>query len=250
MNSMSKRQKMLVLIVASLLALGLAAYGAISLMAKVDQAKELNEQLAEAEDPESKPDPESATTPGGDGKEGEAGAGDEIRDPAEEPRSSQVPTEPTDIEPNDLSVEQTAKPSHAAEAETAKPSARPTATTPAPVDKTERKEQIDSAVTVAMESLRATCKAKSSGLVAQIKAEIASDQDAAVGTIQKEFLGQIIAAEADCDSQFAQLVGQAKEQYEDAGIAESELPNWSTEYDNAKAEARAAALTEIASAIQ
>jgi hypothetical protein len=221
-------------------------------MAKMNQVKELNGQIAEADEESvdltaSKP----STLPEGDKEEPASDAVDDTIAPEGEGSSEGGNHSVGAGNPSAAPVPQsTDKPTQPRAGKPGSAGTQPPASTPTPEELEERKQSIDQSVTASMESLRATCKAKSSGLVAQIKAELASDPDAAVGTLQKEFLGQVIEAEADCDSQFSQLVGQAKEQYKAAGIAESGLPNWSTEYDIAKAEARAAALTEIASAIQ
>ncbi|MHA6481476.1 hypothetical protein ACX1C1_06175 [Paenibacillus sp. strain BS8-2] len=252
---MTKRQKASVWVTVVMIVLGLGSYAAYSLMSKMDQVKELNGQIAEA-DEEGSVDPESTeptTLPGG-------GGDDEPPDVAVDPSAAEGAggsDNPGATSNTNVSATPTAKPQSTdkpAQPDAGKPDSsagtQTPASTPSPAELEERKQSIDQSVTASMESLRATCKAKSSGLVAQIKAEIAADQDAAVDTLQKEFLGQVIEAEAECDSQFAELVGQAKAQYKAAGIAESGLPDWSTEYDNAKAEARSAALTEIAGAIQ
>lgn len=260
---MTKRQRVSIWVAVVIIVLGLGAYATYTLMSKMNQVKELNGQIAEADEGDSA-NPEvtdSATKPGDSGEEKPA---DVVVDPPTDKGNTSSGADhvagsgdPSATAPAAATATATANPQS-----TDKPaqpgagdSGNPTGTqtpvpTPTPVDPKERKQAIDQSVTASMESLRATCKAKSSGLVAQIKAEIAADPDAAVDMLQKEFLGQVIEAEAECDSQFAELVGQAKAQYKAAGIAESGLPDWSTEYDNAKADARSAALTEIASAIQ
>lgn len=262
---MTKRQKVSIWVTVVIIVLGLGSYATYTLMSKMNQVKELNGQIAEAGE-EGSVDPKSteqATLPGGGGDEepadvavdpptveGEPSSGGGLAAGSDNPGAtsnanvSATPTPPAKPRSTDKpSQPDPGKPDSSAGTQTP-------ASTPSPAELEERKQSIDESVTASMESLRATCKAKSSGLVAQIKAEIAADQDAAVDTLQKEFLGQVIEAEAECDSQFAELVGQAKAQYKAAGIAESGLPDWSTEYDNAKAEARSAALTEIAGAIQ
>lgn len=259
---MTKRQRVSIWIAVVIIVLGLGSYATYTLMSKMNQVKELNGQIAEADKGDSvNPEAEdSATQPGG-GEEKPADVA--VVPPADKgDTSSGVDHAAGSVDPSATAAASATSTATAKPQSTDKPAQQGAgepgssagtvtpASTPSPADLEERKQAIDQSVTASMESLRAACKAKSSGLVAQIKAEIAADPDAAVDTLQKEFLGQVIAAEADCDSQFAELVGQAKAQYKAAGIAESGLPDWSAEYDNAKADARSAALTEIASAIQ
>ncbi|MDQ6420665.1 hypothetical protein RB620_14640 [Paenibacillus sp. LHD-117] len=245
---MTKRQRMLLLVVALLLVLGVASYGVISLTTKLNQAKELNEQLAEAEDSEGQQEPEISLVV--DDKEGQSGEEIAAHDSEEKPQSSETSTGQAGVDPAASPDDNAGQPSPTNSVEASNPSSPSTAPAPTPIDKKERKKQIDSTITASMEALRGTCKATSSQLIAQIKVEITSDKDAALESIQTKYLGKVVAAEAECDAQFNQLISDAKAKYEEAGLQQSELPDWGSEYESAKANARSEALVELASALQ
>ncbi|RJE83625.1 hypothetical protein D3P07_25080 [Paenibacillus sp. 1011MAR3C5] len=123
-------------------------------------------------------------------------------------------------------------------------------TTPPTDNKDKKKKEIDAATTTGMEKLRASCTATSNNLVNQIVKQLKADEDATAESIQGDFLTDIMAAEAKCDVQFNALIGQAKAQYEAAGLDEQSLPDWGSEYESAKSQARSSALTAIASAMR
>lgn len=244
---MTSKQKILVLSAAGLAVIGLAVYGGISLSAKMNQVKELNTQIAEAEQEdkqgEDKPAPKLPTEEAPQ-QESELAVTDGETGEQAEPESGQDLPEPS---PKiDTAVKDTPKPTLAP-----KPAAHEeTLVKPSASDnKAERKQEIDQATTTKMEGLRTSCSAASSSLVEQIKAEIKGNEESAIETIQEKFLNKVFEAEAKCDAEFGQLVEEAKAQYRDAGIDEQSLPDWSAEYEAAKTEARSAALNEIAKAI-
>lgn len=246
------KQKVWILSAAGLIVVGLAIYGGISLTSKMDQVKELNTQIADVQQTDEQPggedqanedspeetgqqEPTPATTDSGSGNQDK---------PAANPDNSPGP-----ISSSGNAVINTPSPSA-----TPKPNAGGEAgASEQPQDnadkKAKRKQEIDASTTTKMEGLRATCSAKSSSLVAQIKAEIKGNEDAAVQTIQEKFLTKVIEAEAECDAKFNQLVEEAKAQYDAEDLDVQSLPDWSAEYETAKTEARSAALVEIANAI-
>lgn len=262
---MGAKQRMTLIVVGLLLALGAVAYGVVTLTAKMNDAKDLKQQLADADLPNEDESVEGEGNADVDGgaDQGEAGGGDGQSvspAPSASPGDSVTPDKPAGgaSEPAAGSgstgssggsgggVSGTPANSGSTEAPGAKP--EPSATAPATGGK-ESKADIDAAVTASMESLRSTCKATSSKLVSAIKAEISANKEAALETLQSEYLGQVVAAEASCDAQFSQLVGDAQAKYKAAGLSASELPDWSSEYERAKQDARSAALTEIAAAL-
>lgn len=245
---MTPKQKILILSAGGLIVIGLSVYGGMSLFSKMNQVKELNTQIAEA-DQTDKQEGEAAATP-----------------PPTEEATQQEPTPtPTDDEPgreeNPVASQDAsgvATPSGSMSSANPDPTATPKPAgeqeavhTKPPVqdDSAKRKQEIDASTTVKMENLRVSCSATSSSLVEQIKAEIEGNEDTAIDTIQEKFLTKVIEAEADCDAKFVQLVEEAKVQYSAEGIDEQSLPDWSAEYESAKTEARSAALVEIANAM-
>ncbi|MEK3885279.1 hypothetical protein [Paenibacillus sp. PL2-23] len=250
---MTRAQRISIIVVASLAVLGLAAYGTVGLLAKINQVNQLNGQLSAADLASSSVAPDASPVPaasepasGAEAEEGSAPA--ETTAPAASKRPASV---------------ETARPAPAFDKPAGQPAA-PAATaaptssggqagggaSPAPDDASKRKAAIDGNVQADMEVLRAACSSKSAGLVADIKAELASNPDATIETITSQFLGKVALAEAECDAKFAGLVSDAKAQYQEAGLLASELPDWSTAYESAKVQARSKALVEIAGALQ
>lgn len=270
---MGAKQRISLIVVGLLLVLGAATYGVVTLTAKMNDAKELKQQLAESDQPDES-DPAQ-----GEGNKDSDGVGDQDGDqdgiaggdgqsvspaPGGNPGDSVTPDKPAGGEgqtgksgaetpgPTGGSgggVPGTPANSGGSGSDTPAAKPEPSATAPTTGGGKASKSEIDAAVTASMESLRSTCKATSSKLVSSIKAEIAENKEAALETLQSEYLGQVVAAEASCDAQFNQLVGDAQAKYKDAGLSASEMPDWSSEYERAKQDARSAALVEIAAAL-
>lgn len=250
---MTQRKKVW-MAVAAILLLSLLTYGGVSLVSKMNKVDELNGKIAEAEGPE---EPSSQPSP--------SEPSDSTDEPSEQPpdttnaSSSQKPHTGEETLPDNpgttpgntvTSPETTPKPSSPGDNGEAgsKPVTPPS--NPSPNDKAKEKKEIDAATTTAMEKLRASCSTTSNNLVNQIVQELKADENASLESLQGDFLTDIIAAEAKCDVQFNLLMGQAKEQYKAAGIDEQSLPDWSSEYESAKSQARASALTAITKAMK
>lgn len=101
-----------------------------------------------------------------------------------------------------------------------------------------------------MQQLKASCQASSSSLVQQIIQELGGNDEAALESIQSKYLTKILAAEADCDAQFNQLLSKAKSEYSAADLSNQPLPDWSSQYERTKEQARADAITVIANAVE
>lgn len=270
---MNKRS-ILVVSAAIVLVVGVAVYGGIHLLAKMNQVKELNGQIAEASDnddqgaedkPGGGPEPEQTPVPA----DGDSDAGMPGREPAEGAeapgRSPQpgngAPDQATPGAVDPAGAESGAKPAASQPPATApgQPAAgggssfgggTPSGSNSEAEDKEQRKRAIDAAITADMEKLRSACSATSGNLVKQIVRELKSGGDDSLQKIQDQYLADIVAAEADCDARFAGLVGEAQKQYAAAGLNAQSLPDWSAEYESAKEQARSNALAEIASAMQ
>ncbi|MHA7966121.1 hypothetical protein ACX93W_18510 [Paenibacillus sp. CAU 1782] len=281
---MTKNKKMLLIGAGALLLLALVVYGVSSLSSKMNEAKRLNEQIAQASGEDDKePDqgdgeqPEASGQPGdasGEAGGDEAGAangsategsnddggsteGQNGQGGAAAPgQASSDPNGSTSPEPSPAAsggqdsggANPTVKPSTEPGTPSSGGSDNPSATT-SPDDKSKVKQGIDAAITKEMEQLRASCTATSSSLVKKIAAELKADPDAGLDKIQGAFLDDVIAAEAKCDSDFNALLSKAKEQYKSEGISETTLPDWSSEYASSKEKARANALSAIANAM-
>lgn len=236
---MKKWQKLSLVIAGALIIAITVIVGVNNLNSKLDEVKELNEQIADASNEENATETNQPEDEGNETDEGQPG---QTPKPNVKPgQSSEAPESTNDPDTTQL-PESTPKPSEPGDQSTAKP--------PSTEDQDRKKKEIDGAVTAQMESLRATCKSTSNSLIAQIKQELAANEDASLETIQSKYLTKILTAEAECDAQFNQLVSDAKAQYSDADLNEDALPNWSTEYENAKSQARSDALVEIANALK
>ncbi|MFF2890543.1 hypothetical protein [Paenibacillus sp. NPDC057967] len=111
------------------------------------------------------------------------------------------------------------------------------------------KQKIDAKYESQMSDLSASCKTKSATLMNQIVAELKSNKDASLETIQSNFLTKVLEAEAECDAKFSSILANAKSDYKKESINEKEMPNWSASYEKAKADARSAAMGSIAAAL-
>lgn len=248
---MTKKQKVWTA-VGAVLVIGLIIFGAINLFSKMDEVKELNNKIAEVDEVEGENDPIQPSPTDGNNPLTPDEDPEQSSDPSAPP-ISQLPLYPSEV-PGTVPGDSSTKPEVAP-----KPTPSPggnggTDNTPpsnsSPDDKAKKKKEIDAATTTGMEKLRASCTAASNNLVNQIVQELNADEDASLESIQGDFLTDILAAEAKCDVQFNLLIGQAKEQYKAAGIDEQSLPDWSSEYESAKSQARASALTAITKALK
>ncbi|WP_217596257.1 hypothetical protein [Cohnella sp. GbtcB17] len=71
-----------------------------------------------------------------------------------------------------------------------------------------------------------------------------------IADLQKKFLGKVAAAEASCDKQFNSTLAQAEQAYKDAGVVDTKLSTWKSEYDSGKSQARLSAMSKILAAWQ
>lgn len=227
---MKKWQKTLMLSAIAFVVIGLALYGGISLYHKLDKVDKLKEQIVDAE-----PTPAQEPTRQPNGPEPS-----DASNQAEEPDSSGEPdrTEPTSV------------PTKPGTSATRAPEPTPVNTDASGEDKAKKRQAIDKAVGAEMERLRAACQAESDSLVRQITQELAANENGSIKEISDQYLDQVFAAEDECDAKFEQLVNGAKEEYAAAGLSDESLPDWSSQYESAKEQARAAAVNAIAGAIK
>lgn len=244
---MNKRYKLSLIVAGALIMTSVVVVGVNNLNAKLDEVKALNEQIADASE-EGKANEKGR--PEDEVKETDKGQTGQTPEPGVKPGQSSGSPESTHTPDSTQLPKSTPKPSEPGVYSTPKPENPSTAKPLSTEDQEQNKQEIDANMTARMESLRAACQSTSSRLVAQIKQELASNEEASMETIQSKYLTQIIAAEAGCDAQFNLLLSDAKAQYSDAGLNEEALPNWSTEYENAKSQVRSNALVEIANALQ
>lgn len=263
-NDMNKWQKLSLVVAGSLIAATAAIAGINGIRSKLNEVKELNGQLAEAslqKQTSSEQEAAAQVKQTSSAQEAAAQVKQEAAAQAEPGRKAiEAAAEQSSVshqpEPSAGKLA-TASPSPPAASEQPTPAPKPqespsgSAAGPgAAEDRVMTKQDMDSAMTAKLESLRASCEAASDRLVAQIKQELASNKEATLAALEREYLDKVFAAEADCDARFHKLLGEAKAQYRDAGLDERLLPNWGVEYENAKAEARSEAMVDIAGAME
>lgn len=221
--------KKMIIIAGSLVVVGVVVYSSINLYSKLNKVEELNQRLEETADIKDKQDTkESAGQPVK--QEGEK-TGIEV---------SQTPEQEPSLKP-----EAEEQPTSAATTTPEQPAGNDKSTE----DKAQKKQVIDAAITAEMQQLRASCQAFSSSLVQQIVQEISENEEAAVENFQSKYLTKVFAAESECDAEFSQLLSDAQSEYSAAGLNKEQLPNWSSQYENAKAQARADAVAAISNAM-
>ncbi|WP_419876226.1 hypothetical protein [Candidatus Pristimantibacillus sp. PTI5] len=238
---MKKTNKIRFIIAGAVVVIGIIIYGSMSLYSKLNQVDELNGRLEEAA---------------------------EVDNAEETPTSTNQPSE----QPNQTSdTEQTPAPESvlvpsAQPEDVIRPS--PTATlTPEPAsnnvdkgqksgeeittvdEKAQKKKEIDASVNAQLQQLKSSCQASSSSLVKQIANELSDDKEATLATIQSKYLDKVFSAEAACDVKFNQLISNAQSEYKAADLSNQAMPDWSSQYENAKAQVRVDALTVIANSI-
>lgn len=108
-----------------------------------------------------------------------------------------------------------------------------------------KKKEIDKEYDQELTSLKTICTAKSNALLQAILADLESNPNLSLSKLQAKFLGQLADAESTCDSQFSQLHSQAQADYKTAGIPASSMPNWESEYNNAKVATRSNSIAAI-----
>ncbi|RCW47876.1 hypothetical protein [Paenibacillus prosopidis] len=226
-------KKSLIITVGSLVVVGIVLYGSISLYSKLNKVDELNQRIEETADFDTSQDSNT--------------------DPSLVQEEENQPKEPSQTE----QVQEDKLQSTSVENETPSPSPnnvdtseKPTDDAKSTEDNVRKKQEIDAAITADLQQLKASCQASSSSLVQQITQELGKNDEAALEMIQNKYLTKVFAAEAECDAQFNQLISKAKSEYSAADLSDQPLPDWSTQYESAKAQARADAITVISNAVQ
>ncbi|MFC3799839.1 hypothetical protein ACFOTD_11235 [Cohnella sp. GCM10012308] len=119
---------------------------------------------------------------------------------------------------------------------------------------TQKKGEVEQKYESKFTSIRSSCQAKVSNLTGEVTSYIAGaksgDGEVSITDLQKKFLGKVAAAEAICDQQFNTTLAQAEKAYKDAGVVETKLATWKSQYDNGKAQAKLSAMSKILAAWQ
>lgn len=119
---------------------------------------------------------------------------------------------------------------------------------------TEKNRDIEQKYEAKFSSIRSSCQAKVSNLTGEVTSYIAGaksgDGEVSIADLQKKFLGKVAAAEANCDQKFNSTLAQAEQAYKDAGVVETKLATWKSQYDNGKSQARLSAMSKILAAWQ
>lgn len=102
------------------------------------------------------------------------------------------------------------------------------------VDKSQKKKEINTSITVKLQKLKSSRH---------------GDAEAMLSTIKSKYLNDVFATETDCDAEFNQLISRAQSEYKAAELGDQSLPDWSAQYESARAQARADALTIIANSL-
>ncbi|MFD2331462.1 hypothetical protein ACFSR7_19585 [Cohnella sp. GCM10020058] len=153
-----------------------------------------------------------------------------------------------EIAPTAPAASETPKPSSSSPSNSISPS-------PSGSDKSvEKKSEIDADFQARFSSIRSSCQEKVSNLTGEVTSYIAGaksgDGEVSIADLQKKFLGKVAAAEASCDKQFSTTLAQAEQAYKDAGVVDTKLAVWKSEYDNGKAQSRLSAMSKILAAWQ
>ncbi len=231
------------IIAGALVVIGIVIYGSMSLYSKLNQVDELNGRLDEAADSNAGQDPLKATEQPDEQPTNQA---EQTPQPDATPIPELVPTtQPEEV--NQPSPTATLPPADASN--NIDKGQKPDKESTNSEEKSRKKKEIDASVTVKLGKLKSSCQATSNSLVKQIAQELSGDEEATLATIQSKYLNKVFSAEADCDAKFNQLISNAKSEYKAADLGEQAFPDWSAQYESAKAGARANALTVIANSL-
>lgn len=231
-------KKSLIITAGSLVVVGIVLYSSISLYSKLNKVDELNQRLEETADSAASQDSTNSADPSVVQEEEEQAT--EATEPAQAEQVQEEELQPT----SNGAATPSPSPNDAGTSE------KQADNTKSSEDKTRIKQEIDTAITADLQQLKASCQASSSSLVQQITQELSKNDEAALETIQSKYLTKIFAAEAECDAQFNQLVNKAKSEYSAADLSDQKLLDWSSQYESAKAQARADAIAVIANAVE
>jgi hypothetical protein len=233
-------KKPLIIIAVSVVVVGIVLYGSIRLYSKLNKVDELNQRLEETAIVNDRQNSDESVDQSAN-HEGEnlgivSTNAPEVETLQElEGEAEPISAETTTPVPSPNNPETSVNPSDDAEYTE---------------DKGWKKQEIDAAISADMQQLKASCQASSSSLVQQIVQELGGNDEAALDTIQSKYMSKIVAAEAECDAKFNQLLSKAKSEYGAANLSDQPLPDWSSQYESAKAQARADAITIIANAVE
>ncbi|MDI4650336.1 hypothetical protein [Cohnella hashimotonis] len=145
-------------------------------------------------------------------------------------------------------------PSKNVEPNASEPAKTPSASPKPSSTATQKNGEIEQKYESEFTSIRSSCQAKVSNLTGEVTSYIAGaksgDGEVSIADLQKKFLGKVAAAEASCDQKFNSTLAQAEQAYKDAGVEETKLAAWKSQYDNGKAQARLSAMSKILAAWQ
>jgi hypothetical protein len=137
---------------------------------------------------------------------------------------------------------------------------QPVSSSPAPTpaqassSNSEGKRSIEAKYEGQLSQLQASCSAEASGLASQIAAKLKSDKQAgkslSVAELESQYMQQIVQAEGRCNSQFNSIVGQAKQELNNAGFATDVIAGWSQRYEAAKESVRSKAIATMSAAVK
>jgi hypothetical protein len=246
-KTMKISSKMLFIFAGAIVVIGIVIYGSMSLYSKLNQVEELNGRIEEtaridggqntAESSE-KPDDQPEQTPLVEPAQSPAAdpAQTEVSVPTPQTAEALLPSPTSSLTPEPTSDNLEVGQKSGDESTNSE-------------EKSQKKKEIDASVTAKLEKLKSSCQASSNSLVRQIAQELSNDEDATLATIQSKYLNKVFSAEADCDAKFNLLISNAKSEYKAADLGDQPFPDWSSQYESAKAGARADALAIIANSL-
>lgn len=241
---MNKSYKLFLISLAVLIVFAVLLYVGTSLYSKLNKVDELNQQLEDLNDLNEE---SVETSKPSDSTEEPISTVDEVAkntEPIPDSNSNPMPVNTPTPSPT-----ATLPPDGASNNGNGDNGSTPNTEAASEEEKAKKKQEIDASMTAEMEQLRNYCKSNSNSLANKIVDEIGKSEDA-IKVIQEQFLSQVVAAESDCDAQFNKLVDSAKSKYEEADLTDQSLPDWSTQYEAAKEQARLDALGKIANALK
>lgn len=230
-------KKTLIITAGSLIVVGIVLYGSISLYSKLNKVDELNQRIEETADfvpsQDSNNSVDRSLVQEEEDQELEPVQVELEQEKELQPATVEIVTPSSALSPNNVDTSEKS----ADEAKCTEDNAR-------------KKQEIDAAISADMQQLKASCQASSNSLVQQIIQELGGNNETALKTIQNKYLTKVFAAEAECDAQFNLLLSKAKSEYSAADLSDRPLPDWSSQYESAKAQARADAIAVIANAVE
>ncbi|MDQ8738358.1 hypothetical protein [Paenibacillus sp. LHD-38] len=240
-KTMNKTNKIRFIIAGAIVVIGIIIYGSMSLYSKINQVNELNGRLEEAAEVDNAEGTPTKSDQPSEQPEQTANA-EETSIPESEPVPSAQPEDALQPSP-------TATLTPVPASDNVDKGQKPGEESTTSEDKAQMKKKIDASVNAKLQQLKSSCQASSNSLVKQIANELSNDKEATLATIQSKYLDKVFSAEAACDAKFNQLISNAQGEYQAAELSNQALPDWSSQYESAKATARADALAVIANSI-